>query len=551
MFDSNADQLKKGQDKAKGSSKELEDQLGRTDRQAKQLGDRFLETAKRAGEMLLTAFAVERVYQGVKAQAEYNAQLGLTAQRLNVNIEDLAAWGEASTRAGGSAEGFAGSLDFLNKNMAAVEAGGQSRLKPFFKAMKIEILDIHKKVRPLFDILGDLADRFSKMGAQEVAGFGERLGLDTGTVMMLQMGRRAVEDLVKRQKELGVTSKEDAETAHKFNMQLEDLEQILHKVYTVIGSSILPGLTAFFHKAEDVVQFLERHKTFVEGFFIGTAAAITLYYLPAITRAAVRTLLAIGPYLLIAAAILAVGAAFGLIYDDIVNFMEGNASVIGELSKKWPWIGELVRTVVTDIAAVFQWAVGVLKAGVNLVVAAFEFLWATVAMVGRLITQGWNLTVNFIDGKIKQLVRAFPALGGAFRAVGEVFKSVGHAIVAVFDWIFDKVKHLSQILGFFTRGIAAGTAIVSGLGAAPAAADTHHAIAAGKAAIVTAQLTPLSAARAGAPGGGDKTYHITTGEIHIDAPNAKDGNEVGKTIAGALDTHLRQALNHFDDGVQS
>lgn len=548
MFDSNADQLKKGQAGAKQSSKELEDQLGATDRQAKALGDSFLNMAKEAAGALAAAFAVEKVYEGVKAQAEYNAQLGLTAERLDVNIEDLGAWSEAAARSGGSVEGFTSSLDFLNKNLAMTEATGKSRLAPFFDQMKIKMVDVYGKVRPLFDILGDLSDRFSKMGKQEVAGFGEKLGLDPGTVMMLQQGRRGVEDVVARMKLLGVTSKEDAETAHKFNLQMEDMDQQLHHVYTTIGSWLLPGLTSFLKWIQTTVSYLAEHKTAVEGFFIGVAGVVTYLYLPAIIRAAVATWALIGPYVLAIAVVLALAAAFALVYDDVMNFLAGNQSVIGELSKKWPWVGELVRATVTAIGDAFRWTVDLIKAEVQTFIAAFQFLYAALTAIGRLIAVGFHATFGFIEEKINALVRRFPLLGIAFRAVGEIFKAVGHAILAVFEWIIDKVTHLADLYRWFTKGLAAGTVALNTIAANPAAADTNKALEAGRQAVVVANASPFNAA--GNLKRGDTTVHVTTGDIHIEGSGITDAEGVGKTVSTELDKHLRQALNHVDDGVQ-
>jgi hypothetical protein len=62
---------------------------------------------------------------------------------------------------------------------------------------------------------------------------------------------------------------------------------------------------------------------------MAVTGAILAYYLPAIGAAAVSTIAAIGPYLLVAAAIVAFGAAIALVYDDIMTFIEGGDSVIG------------------------------------------------------------------------------------------------------------------------------------------------------------------------------------------------------------------------------
>jgi hypothetical protein len=57
-------------------------------------------------------------------------------------------------------------------------------------------------------------------------------------------------------------------------------------------------------------------------------------------------LAAAAPFLLLAAAILAVGSAIGLIVDDITNFIDGNESLLGSILESWPIIGEMASWIV-------------------------------------------------------------------------------------------------------------------------------------------------------------------------------------------------------------
>src|SRR5699024_6427901 len=70
----------------------------------------------------------------------------------------------------------------------------------------------------------------------------------------------------------------------------------------------------------------------------------------------------IAPFATIAAAIIAVGAAFALIYDDIRNFIAGNNSLIGQISEEYPAIGRLIerfgavaREVFAAVGEVLDW----------------------------------------------------------------------------------------------------------------------------------------------------------------------------------------------------
>lgn len=451
LFDSNDDKIKKSVPGTKQKVDDLDKSLTHTDRAAKAMGESILTTFRSIAGAAVGAFAVRDVYEAITAQAELNEQLGLTATRLNVNIEDLDAWGKASQRFGGSEQGFQQTLDFLNRGMADIATKGTSRLKPFFDELKIKTTDAPKHVRPLFDILGDLADRLSKMDKQQAAGIGEKLGIDTGTLIMLQSGRRNLEDLIKRQKELGVTTEQDAEEAHKYEEAIADLNAMLHHLYTEIGSSVLPALTSFFGWLERGWNYLMQHKGLVEGFFIGVAGVITAVYLPAVIEAIVATVAWLAPFILIGGAIAAVGIALGLLVDDVQNFLAGHKSVIGELSKKWPIVGETVRAVVRDVQAALQWLLDFAKGWVQGLGASFH-------LVGALASAGAAIIVSVfksVSGTLADFSRGFTK---AFPLWAEGFKMVGGVIGWFVGLIEKMIGLLASAAGWFGKFAASALA---------------------------------------------------------------------------------------------
>ena len=59
--------------------------------------------------------------------------------------------------------------------------------------------------------------------------------------------------------------------------------------------------------------------------------------------AGAATLVAISPFLLIGAAIAAVGVAFALLYEDVVAYLGGQESYIGDLAEKYEWFWRYCR----------------------------------------------------------------------------------------------------------------------------------------------------------------------------------------------------------------
>lgn len=187
------------------------------------------------------------------------------------------------------------------------------------------------QVKSAFDVLPELADSFQSMSANESFSFGKKLGLDQGTILLLQQGRVAVDDLVERQKMLGGVTQEGYEAAAIFNDQLDDSKRVFNSLWMSGNSTILPLLTDMLKAFEGVVLWVRQNQELVTGFFIGVAGAITIAYLPAITSAAAATLVAVAPFVAIGAAIAAVGVAVAILYEDFQAWTNGSSSLLGDV----------------------------------------------------------------------------------------------------------------------------------------------------------------------------------------------------------------------------
>lgn len=607
LFKTNAQEAKQGMETAEGAAKKFDGTIGRTDQQVHAAGERMVETFKEVGTAIVAAFAVEKIREFILETVELNKALHDNSERIGVAVEDLAALQAGAKLFGGSADGVTQSLDFLNKGMADIAVKGKSRLSPFFDELGIKPLTAAGKVKPLLDIYRELADHLSKMSAQERSGISERFGIDQGLVLMLAQGRRGFDDIIERQKALGVTTQKDADIADAFGDTMDDVGVIMGHIGNVISSVILPPLTWLGQKVIAFVEYLSAHQGLVEGFFVGVGGVITAVYLPAVIRATVATFAFLAPYLLIGAAIAAVAAAFAFLYDDIKNFLEGNQSVVGELSKKWPIIGEVIHKVADFIVEAFHLAGDALqvfwdvsKGFFDFYVAAVTLFAAVIAAAGRLAGEAFDAIAAKVDEIWQKFATAFPTIAGIFRGFGTAVTAIIHSVGDAWEWLVGLVqksvgwlvesfKLLPKALGKWAGDLGKVTAVVATV-AAPAGAQaapkppaalaqgaprtlpagiqspadlargpatvpaTRAAMEAGKAHIDAADRSPLAAHSPVSIAGPQETRiekHTTVTvekvEVHTQATDA-DG--MGKAAAQALRGHLRQTVNHFDDGVK-
>lgn len=498
LFKSDAEALDSGLAESEKRAEQTADAVGKADNAASSLGESFKSVAMQAGAVLAAFASVGAIIEGVKAATEFNDKLGETAEALDINVEELSAWSDAAQMSGGSAEAFQGTLKSMTAAMAQVDTTGKSRLKPFFDELGVSMLDSAGKARPVMDMLPELAEKFQHLSKSEAFGMGQKLGLDQGTVMMLQRGGAELDALIRRQKELGVTTAEDAEIAGDFNDALDDTKHAMRTVYTSIASIILPGLTMLNRGLQFVITWARQNEKFVTGFFMAIGAAIAVYYLPPIISAAAATLVAIAPFLLIGAAIAAAAAAFALIYDDIMTFLEGGDSVTGRLLE---WVNSF----------------GLVRAAIDFVKALFGYLSNEIAAFLE------NSTA--VQAGIDIMTMAFEGL-----------KSVLDTIIEAFSWIMEKGAALGGIISSVTGALGdkisgalqAGTAALQSAGGAPLAAQTSASI--------------------GAQNTSNRTNNVNVGKVTVNT-KATDSAGISKSVGGALQKQMRQAVANYDDGV--
>ena len=339
VFEADADRLKKGAGEAEEVLEETKDAIVDTDKAAESLGESFLDAIGSAKGAIAGLLSIGAVTASVVAQAAATDQLGKFSQRIGENIEDVGAWGEAVTRSGGSMEGFQGTIETLTDSLTELSITGGGDAAETLAMLGIAAFDSAGQVKSAFDLLPEIAESFEGLTAAESANLGKKLGLDQGTILLLQQGRNSVEELVARQKSLGVVTNEDAKIAADFNDAVDDLGQVFGSVTRMIGAYLLPALTGTFKGIENIVLFMVDNKPFVIAFFTGIAAVVSYFYLPAILKAAAATLGTVAPFIAVGAAIGAVVSVFALLVDDIYTFIQGGDSltavIIGKVVKSF------------------------------------------------------------------------------------------------------------------------------------------------------------------------------------------------------------------------
>lgn len=544
LFKADTTELDKGLADSRKNAKATAEELKATDLAARKLGESIGRSIREFATLAAGYLAVRSLSDSFMQAVDAADKLDESTSRLGLNIEEISAWGDVVKKNGGSVDTFIGSIEALNKGLSAMEVTGKSRVAPFLLELGIDLEAVGNKGKNALELLLPIADAMEGMDKQKSAAIGQKLGLDQGTIATLQQGRREVEELIRREKELGVITKEQGEIAGKFGDQLDDTRHAFRSLWLEVSTSVLPALQWFVKKFEEVATFMRNNKSFIVGLMIAIGAAIAVFAIPPLLSMAAAAVVALAPFLLIGAAVAAIGVAFALAYDDVMNFIEGNDSLIGQFLEEFPVIGEILK----GIGDYFGW------------------LSETIADVGQILWTAFGMVFQAVG----------TVVGGIFSFwleklgfIGEAFGALGTVVSGIFLYWIDLItQFLNKFGGIVGIAKAIGGAISGGLGAAKDAlgiaprtngrqeSGTGGAygvpgLAQGKQALAIAGATPLASQTSNSIGGArtsNKTSTVKIDNVNVQT-QATDAAGISKSIGDTMSAQMRAASANADDGV--
>lgn len=452
MFDADTKKVQQGLKEINKGSADAKKGVEAVDESAEKLGGSFVKAAKAGGAFLAAILSVGAIKAAIGATAELTGQIEAQARALNVSTEALTTWQNVLIKIGGSASEANSTIGGLMATLRTMSVeGGQSL------AMMQLGLDAADANDPLM-VMRKLSDTFSTLNKSQQLYLGEKLGIDANTIELLGRGREEIDKLIEKQQRLGVVTAEQAAIAAKYREALDDVNQIWETIRREVTTAVLPVLTWLLDKVGQVVLFFRENQAFATGFFGAIATVISALLIPVLVRAAGASMAFLGPWLLIAGAVAAVGAAVGLVVDDIDAFMRGNDSVIGELAKKWPWLGDIVTIAVNVVLNAFDfWKAGLIKLQ-DAFEVAFEYIKAIVMFFVDLITQGPTKAIeNFVDntaGAFQSLVTKFEGVADAFKGVVDLMTDPVDTLGKAWDKVGEKGISALETIKRGPRGIA-------------------------------------------------------------------------------------------------
>ncbi|MDR1367911.1 MAG: hypothetical protein LBJ76_04245 [Candidatus Accumulibacter sp.] len=551
LFEADSSKLKKGLDNAEDSAKKTQSTFAKVDDKAKMLGTKFKSLISNAAKLAIGTIALSSFKALTEESIRQNVELGKQADNLRVNVERLQQWQGAFASVGSSAES-------INGLFAKI---GQTTRDPEARIFSI-------------------ADRMKNMSEYGRQRLGKTLGLDADAIRLMSQGSGKIKELMEREKELGIVTKEEIEASKKAAEQMRVASRLMGDMRNRLAMGLLPAFNWVIGALQKFIRFIREHGPFAKAFFVGLAVGITAMYLPALMKAIAATAGWLAPFLAIGAA----ATAIALIFDDIITYFQGGDSVIGRLAERFPWIHEVmerIRVVVMTVVDLFK-GLGeiVMSVGSKIVEIAPELLDGFMNAIDTI----YDAFVDLFDGYIKPMFEMLMGFVNLFGAIftGDIdgivnaFGNIEKAAKKIFGFMLEK---LQKIGGFVKRIFGIGDdseekpsndgenvpgggekltnedySQMLATGGIPEPLQVEQAAEKGRQMLAEANGTPLSARTEGVNAAnmsaGNQTSNSTVNIAEVTVQTqATDADGIAKGINQGLQNELKGATAQFDNGV--
>lgn len=545
LFDSDASKLDKGLGESEKKADGLIDKLKGVDKEGAKAGQGLFQLVGKAAGLLGVGMSIGALVAGVKSTAAAYDELGKLAARFRSTAEAVDSFRDAAGLLGITEEQSVGALKSLETAIEDTHLG-MGRAKKVFEELGIKVEDANGKIKPTTEVMGELAEKLHGMEKGTQIRVMERLGLDPSMLKLFNA------DFVDLQKRMAMVDKasgfnleqavkrsaEYAKASKSLGLEVNTLKMYLGKLTEGFQVAALPVFTQAMTTAAKYVRmfvdYLMKHSHVVQGFMIAIGGAILYFVVPAALQGALAVWAMIAPFVLVGAAALAVAAVFALLYDDIMNFIEGGDSMIGHIVARWPIIGEILKA----LGAEFMFFWDVAKAVWNFLVGMFDDP-----------ATAFEKFKSDVSAGVDRLIENFPGLKDVVGAITDAFTSAGDTITGVFDAI---VAAIQAAIAVVMDGI---NTVVAGFNAAKSflgfGGGDNAGLAAGKSQLGAASSTALGSQTSNSISNttkGGKSTQVTVGKVEVKTA-ATDAEGISKAIGGTMQSQMRQAANNFDDGV--
>lgn len=307
-------------EKAKKSNDSLNKSVGETDK----VVGAVTKTIAKWFSILAVGTGVAKMIDQVQ---KLNDELFFLEKNLGMSANTIKNWQGAAGAMGGSAQGMTESIKTLNMGMNDFVTMGDTTLLPFMNVLGVNMVDMQGKLRKTDDVMLDLADSFSKMDREQAFSIASKMGIDEGTFNTLVQGRKEMEKMLEYQSKMYKSSEEELKASRALAQNRALLGQHWESLKTMMANAIIPLFVKLSEVALGIFEYLQENQQAVQAVFKGISFVIGAILIPILAKATLAALAFIAPFAPFILVVGALGAAFGLLYDDYKAWAEGGKSL--------------------------------------------------------------------------------------------------------------------------------------------------------------------------------------------------------------------------------
>jgi hypothetical protein len=424
MFEADTSKAKSGVDETRKSTDELVDSMKKADDQAGKTGASMAGFAAKALGALTAAVSIGQTIRGAIDRAGMVHLMNQTSESIGVAVEDMDAFRRSVEDTGGTAQGAEQTFVKMAESIGQALSKTDSEQAKTFAALGVNLKDAEGNALNASDGILAVAGAIEGMDKAQARFTLKQLQItDPKTVELILKGRKEIENTTRAHKEQGVITKEMAIQAGKLDTAMNALRGGMERAGLGIMDALLPAIIKGVEWLTIIVDWAGEHKDFVVGFFAAIAAVVAAVYLPAMVSAAAATLAATWPIIAIGAAIIAAAAAFALIYDDIMNFIDGNDSLIGQMVEKYPLVAAMVEMVAAAFRTLMEWggiAFDFLGKAVGIWADAMKLAFDGIIAYFKLVADMWAAVFGGVMSGIGKVSAGLSKVGGWLGIGGDV-----------------------------------------------------------------------------------------------------------------------------------
>jgi hypothetical protein len=266
--------------------KKVQQTFNQTRESAEKTGKDIEKSAKSAEQYItrlrnnvLALFAAFTAGRGVKDflsdMTTSDAALGRFAKTVGQSAEEIASWRAAGKLMGVDARDIDSTFSNLVQQFQQFSLTGDSTLVPWFRALGLSMSDATGKMKPVNELLLELAERVQGLPPERATAFLTNMGISPGMINLLLQGPPAIRKLIDSQRELAKAHAADIAAAQERQRVWNAFLNQAERVGVVLLTTLTPAMIAVAGMLEEVARWAGDNPDAAAGAF-GALTGVTL-----------------------------------------------------------------------------------------------------------------------------------------------------------------------------------------------------------------------------------------------------------------------------------